>query len=101
MPITYTVRKSEKCGCTIVEGNIVGGVLDIKELPEAIRNAPEVDTTQGVCLSGRMPVWLYVALAHKYHPSAWVGTFEPRLNKCVVTSSHKVDINPGETRDID
>jgi len=100
MPVKYSIRKSEKCGCTIVEGEIIGGVLDIKELEEAVKSAPEVDTTQGVCISGRMPVWLYVALAHKYHPSAWVGTFEPRLGKCVVTSTHRVGIRIGELREI-
>ena len=47
-----------------------------------------MDGTKGVVLSGRGPVWLYAALAHNYHATAWVGTFEPRLAGAVVVERH-------------
>ena len=96
MPVRYSVRYDERCDCNIVEFEIVGGVLDTSELVEAVESAPGVDTTKGVCLSGRGPVWLYCALAHKYHPTAWVGTFEPRKNACVVVESHIPEKKLGE-----
>jgi CRISPR-associated Csx3 family protein len=96
MPVEYKVKESEKCDCTIIEAIITEGFLDYKELPEILSKAPEVDKTKGVCLSGRMPVWLYVALTEKYHSVPWIGAFDPRANKCVVSSSHKPTIKPGE-----
>lgn len=101
MPIEYKTRKDSKCGCTIVEFQIPGGVLDYEELEEAVRKAPEVDTTQGVCLSGRGPVWLFMALARRYYPTAWVGSFDPRTIKCIVTETHVPGVKIGETRELE
>lgn len=87
MPVKYT-HKKVKDDLILLEFNIEGGVLDVSELPEAVNAAPELPATNGICISGRGPVWLYAALAHKYHHTQYVATFEPRLNACIVIMSH-------------
>lgn len=71
---------------TIVDFAIEGGVCEPADL--ASITPPDVDGTKGVVISGRGPVWLYAALAHHYHVTAWVATFDPRLSGAVVTSRH-------------
>ena len=71
---------------TIVDFAIEGGVCEPADL--ASITPPDVDGTKGVVISGRGPVWLYAALAHHYHVTAWVATFDPRLGGAVVTSRH-------------
>jgi CRISPR-associated protein Csx3 len=69
------------------------------ELPNGI------DTTQGVVINGRAPIWLYGYLIHELHPTAWVACNDPRLGAVVVaTHSKTVKIgqviplkDPGET----
>lgn len=73
-------------GATLLEFEISGGICEPADL--ATFNPPEVPGTGGVVISGRGPVWLYAALAHHYHTTQWVGTFDPRLGGAVVTSRH-------------
>ncbi|MEA5568606.1 CRISPR-associated ring nuclease Crn3/Csx3 [Anabaena sp. UHCC 0399] len=57
------------------------------ELPSGI------DTTGGVVISGRAPMWLYSYLTHALHPTAWVACYDPRLGAVVsATNSHQVYI---------
>lgn len=73
-------------GATLLKFDIPGGICEPSDL--ATLNPPEVDGSQGIIISGRGPVWLYAALAHHYHVTAWVGTFDPRVGGAVVTSRH-------------
>lgn len=57
---------------------------------------PDVDGSKGVVISGRGPVWLFAALVHHYHPSAWVATFDPRLGAVVVESHSPKGPQPGQ-----
>lgn len=62
---------------------------DIKnlELPSGI------DTTGGVVISGRAPMWLYSYLTHALHPTAWVACYDPRLGAVIsATNSRQVCI---------
>lgn len=79
-------------GATLLELNIDGGVCEPSDL--ATLAPPEVPGTGGVVISGRGPVWLYAALAHHYHTTQWVGTFDPRLGGAVVTSRHSRNAPP-------
>lgn len=88
--IQFTTTSIE--GATLLEFNIDGGVCEPSDL--ASLNPPEVPGTGGVIISGRGPVWLYAALAHHYHVTAWVGTFDPRLGGAVVTSRHSPSAPP-------
>jgi len=45
-----------------------------------------IDTTMGVVISGRAPIWLYAHLVHELHPTAWVACYDPRLCAIVVAT---------------
>ncbi|MBD2137697.1 CRISPR-associated protein Csx3 [Anabaena sp. FACHB-1237] len=54
-----------------------------------------IDTTGGVVISGRAPIWLYGYLVHLLHPTAWLGSYDPRIG-VVVISSHCKLVQPGQ-----
>ncbi|OLP19166.1 CRISPR-associated protein Csx3 [Leptolyngbya sp. 'hensonii'] len=54
---------------------------------EDLRLPAGIDTTGGVVISGRAPIWLYSYLVHELHPTAWVACYDPRLG-AVVVSTH-------------
>lgn len=57
------------------------------ELPSGI------DTTGGMVISGRAPMWVYSYLTHELHPTAWVACYDPRLGAVVsATNSSQVYI---------
>lgn len=77
---------------TLIEFEVEGGVMSPSDL--ATLAFPDVDGSKGVILSGRGPVWLYAALAHNYHVTRWVATFDPRVVEgggAVVVSVHSLD----------
>jgi CRISPR-associated protein Csx3 len=45
-----------------------------------------IDTTGGVVISGRAPIWLYGYLIHELHPTAWVGCYDPRIGAIIVAT---------------
>jgi len=92
--MTVKFKKNEFNDFTIVEFELDGGVIDVKELPEL--RAPEINFQKGVILSGRGPVWLFATLSHIYHPALWVGCFDPRLGGGVVVQSHSPAIRVGD-----
>ncbi|OIP68758.1 MAG: CRISPR-associated protein Csx3 [Oscillatoriales cyanobacterium CG2_30_44_21] len=47
-----------------------------------------VDTSGGVVISGRAPIWLYAYFVHELHPTKWVACFDPRLSGGVVVATH-------------
>lgn len=55
-----------------------------------------IDTTGGVIITGRAPIWLYAALVHELHPTAWVACFDPRLNGGVVVATHSRQTSMGQ-----
>jgi len=67
--------------------------------PEILKvmKPPQVDTTKGVLLSGRGPIWLYGALVHHYHPTKFVMVYEPRGDVGVIVQSHSPDHFVGDT----
>ncbi len=60
------------------------------ELPQGI------DTTGGVVISGRGPIWLHDYLVHELHPTAWIGCFEPRFNSAIVVATHTSSVKVGQ-----
>jgi CRISPR-associated protein Csx3 len=84
MAIQFTT--TEHGNFSLIEFIIDGGVCEPSDLTDL--TPPDVDGTKGVIISGRGPVWLYAALAHHYHTTQWVATFDPRLGGAVVTSRH-------------
>jgi len=88
----FTTKVTEQY--TLVEFTIPGNVLEPATLVDL--NPPKVDGTKGVIISGRGPIWLYGYLCHTYHPTAWVGFFDPRLGGAVVVQSHRQNIQVGQ-----
>ena len=84
--------KGEKA--TLVEFSIPGGVLAPSALSEL--SPPQVNPRQGVILSGRGPIWLYAFLVHHYHPTPWIGVFDPRLGGAVIVQSHSPGFKAGD-----
>jgi CRISPR-associated protein Csx3 len=81
----------------IIGGN---GIISPNQLPEILKKLPEAGGTEGVIISGRLPVWAYAAICHHFHPRPWVATFEPRLGKGVVVQSHVEGLGVGDLVDI-
>ncbi len=94
--IKFDVRELEEY--TLVEFKLEEPISpeDLKEM-----RPPRVNPQKGVILSGRGPIWLYGALIHEYHPTAWVGTYDPRLGKAVITESHRPNKKIGDTVDVE
>ena len=90
--MTIEFRTKEKETYTIV-------YFELKEniTPEILQQLkpPKVDETKGIVLSGRGPIWLYCYLAHYYHPTKFIATFDPRIGG-VITESHASDYKVGE-----
>lgn len=94
----YKIKEDEKL--TLIHFEL-GGILDAKDLPNIVDEAPEVNTKKGVCISGRGPTWLFSAFTEKYHPTAFFGTYEPRKKACVITATHKNPYRVGDEIPID
>lgn len=94
------LKASDRATFTLIEiilPNEVCEPADLKGL-----ELPECDTTRGVVLSGRAPVWLFACLVHQAHIYKWVGTFDPRLEVdgvkgcAVVVESHGGELRAGD-----
>ncbi|MHA1832374.1 MAG: CRISPR-associated ring nuclease Crn3/Csx3 [Candidatus Baldrarchaeia archaeon] len=86
----------------VISGN---GIILPQQLPSLLAKVattltPEREGTEGVVISGRLPVWAYAALTHQLHPFKWVGTFEPRMGKAVIVASHTPTVNVGDVVEI-
>ncbi len=57
---------------------IPSAYLDYDDAVAAPLPVPAPTPGCGVVLDGRLPNWLYAALARAYAPAAWVGIYEPR-----------------------
>lgn len=83
----------------VVEVVLLSGVITPDQLPELVQAVEErvpAGGTEGVILSGRLPVWAFAALAHLFHPRPWVSTFDPRLGGGVVVESHVPEVHVGQ-----
>ena len=75
----------------VIEITLTRGLIEPGELSAllgAVGDRVPAGGTEGLVLSGRLPVWAFAALAHMFHPRPWVGTFDPRLGGGVVVMSH-------------
>jgi len=91
-------KTTDKNGFTLVEFALPEEPIIPQDLKKI--SPPSVGTTKGVVLSGRGPIWLYGYLIHHYHPCAWVGVYDPRLDGAVVVESHIRGVNPGDVVEI-
>ena len=84
-----------------IDITLANGIINPEDIQKLISEMPVADGgTEGVILSGRMPVWAFAALTHHFHPRPFVATFDPRLTGGVVVASHTEDLNVGDVIDI-
>ncbi len=57
---------------------------------------PGIDTTCGVVINGRAPVWLFSYLTRELHPTAWIACNDPRKMSAVVTATHTRSVKIGQ-----
>jgi len=70
---------------------------DILEIIKEIKNiVGNKYYGKGIIISGRMPIWLYCAITHEFHPAKFVATFDPRLQGAVIVESHDKNYKIGE-----
>lgn len=63
---------------------------------------PQIDLTRGIVLSGRLPLWMYSALALAYRNAAWLAVYQPTMqNHAVVISSRLAGLSPGSLVELD
>jgi CRISPR-associated Csx3 family protein len=74
---------------------------EVKKLLEVVEKHVPAGGAEPVILSGRLPVWVFSALTHYFHPRPWVGTFDPRYGAAVVTVTHSSDVTIGERIPVD
>lgn len=86
----------------LIDVTLTKGVLTPEEVVMLIDKMPvEAGGTEGVILSGRMPVWAFAALAHHFHPRPFIATFDPRLGAGIVVASHVNNLKVGDMVDIE
>lgn len=86
---------TETANFTLVEVKMPPTPIRPEDINRYLVEAPEVDMTKGVIISGRMPIWLACSLVHHYHPALWVATFDPRLGGGIVVMTHIPDVSVG------
>jgi CRISPR-associated protein Csx3 len=73
---------------------LAGGYLDYGEAEGLY--LPPLPPGRGVVLSGKLPLWLWTALARTYHHAPWVAIFQPQLgNQTVVVASRDESVPIG------
>lgn len=81
--VTFT--EENRGDYTLIHYTIDGGVME-PDILDAI--APPNTFGTGIVISGRGPTWLAAFLTHHYHPSTWLGIYDPRLKGAVVVTRH-------------
>jgi CRISPR-associated protein Csx3 len=68
--------------------------LDYSEAEGLI--VPSLPLDQGLVLSGKLPLWLWTALALIYQEAAWLAVYQPQWgDQAIVISSHIPELSPG------
>ncbi len=61
---------------------------------------PPLPPGKGIVVSGRLPLWLWTAVARAYRSALWLAIFQPQLGtQAVVVASRVGQVRPGETMD--
>ena len=96
MEIKFKVKEKENY--TLIHFELEDNIV-----PEILKKVkpPKVDGTKGVVLSGRGPIWLYCYLAHYYHPTKFIATYDPRIGGAIVVESHEQGLEVGEIIEVD
>lgn len=83
----------------VVDITLSTGIItpeELRKVLDAVAEAVPAGGTEGIIISGRLPVWAYGALVHYFHPRPWVATFDPRLGGGVVVMTHVNEVAVGD-----
>jgi len=83
----------------VVDITLSTGIItpeELRKVLDAVAEAVPAGGTDGIIISGRLPVWAYGALVHYFHPRPWVATFDPRLGGGVVVTTHVSEVAVGD-----
>jgi len=94
--IEFKVEEKDEYSIVFFE---LSSVITPEEL--ASLEPPKVNSTKGVILSGRGPIWLYCYLTHYYHPTKFIATYDPRLGGAVIIESHYQNYKVGDILKMD
>lgn len=86
------VQATHEAQATRLTFHLLDAYLDITMA--ATLRAPRVPYANGVILNGKLPHWLWCALARAY-PAAWVALFQPQVHGAVVVASRRTSPTVG------
>ncbi len=93
--IEFRVSTSSNLPYTLIEFELKEPI-EPSDLIKLYTKLPRIDSTKGVVISGRGPIWLHSFLAHFYHPTKFVAHYDPRLGGAVVVQSHNRKYHVGQ-----
>lgn len=70
------------------------GIIEPEDL-KGLKLPEGIQSSQGVVIEGKGPIWLYGYLVHECHATAWVGCYDPRLEGAVVVEAHTHAVSVG------
>jgi CRISPR-associated protein Csx3 len=57
---------------------------------------PHADTARGLILDGKLPLWLWTALARAYVDVAWLAVYQPQLAHALVVHTRDAHVRVGD-----
>jgi CRISPR-associated protein Csx3 len=88
------VHRLSRANYTQLTFTLPTAYLDYSEAQEVA--VPLVPPEQGLILSGKLPLWLWTALAITYRYTLWLAIYQPQLgNQAVVVYSRVSEMVPG------
>jgi CRISPR-associated protein Csx3 len=93
-PSAVSFRRLERAGHTRLELALPESYLDYEEANDLA--LPSLPQGKGLVLSGKLPLWLWTALAVAYRDAPWLAVFQPMLgDRAVVIASQSAQIPLG------
>jgi CRISPR-associated protein Csx3 len=95
---SLTFRQESTQNATVLMIELPNRYLDYEELTDVIFPQPQ-GTEGGLILDGKLPLWLWTALARSYDARApWLAVLQPQIGGAVVVASHVPGVRVGEVR---
>ena len=89
----WQVQRASIAGGYRFDFNIKGVYLDYSEAENLF--TPPLPPGKGLLISGKLPMWLWTALARIYRPAPWLAVYQPQIGG-VVVSSNAPDVKVGD-----
>ncbi len=90
-PITWSIHASTTQ--TVLTIHLTDPYLDFNAAQQLC--LPTLPTTQGLIISGRIPLWLLTSLVRSYTMLSWIAIYQPPLNGAVIIHSTQATLPVG------